>query len=598
MFRFLSLLGGSTSRCRLTTLLLMAFVAMSFGSVAQAQEHGASISKGCTGPVRSCDIDADCADADLCTPEVCNLLIPDATSCTFTAAHNDQLGDNLAIVAAWDVINPDGLNGQAPIRSPLAGDAPIIDITGNAVCTNTVGGALDVTPITFNGSNALLPCSIGPDLGGGIGAVQFGSEGYEPTADDPSPLPDQVTVTVVDLCDGTPDGNCLPDFENDVEFSAQTNVVDGCESGGPPVTCPDGDQCITEACNPNSGQCEVIDEVICPDNPNQCLTDECNPANGLCEVVDETICPDNPNQCLTDDCNPANGLCEVVDETICPDNPNQCLTDDCNPANGQCEVVDEVVCDDETCTECDPLDGACKDKDPYPEECVDEGRCRTPGYWGSHGGTEKLPKSTNVTQGVIDSVGALQVCGFTITQSDLLYDDSALEAMCVSVKGESVRQLLRQMTAATLNVVISGGNGDGSGTAQAELMADCNDVCAGTGDPTRDMQQCIGEVDCYNNGGSWDSVLDMCIWLGTCYDDGDLMTGSGDRCYFDEDGIPDGCNEEFEDCFVDETCHDRDLCPGLDDDILEPGELCFAGGPASSPSACKDARKNNWYMTD
>jgi hypothetical protein len=172
-----------------------------------------------------------------------------------------------------------------------------------------------------------------------------------------------------------------------------------------------------------------------------------------------------------------------------------------------------------------------------------------------------------VTQAVIDAAGgSLDVCGTTITNTDLGSDQSAIEAICVAVKGELELQLVRQLTAAALNCAVTPCSSEHS-----DLVDDCNDTCAdGSGDRT--INECIDELDCFNNGGVWDE--DSCVFPGTCDSD-------GEACLTDEDclGI-----EDF--CVPNESCHDRDLCP-------PEGDCFFDGGPASSPSKCNAARKND-----
>jgi hypothetical protein len=154
---------------------------------------------------------------------------------------------------------------------------------------------------------------------------------------------------------------------------------------------------------------------------------------------------------------------------------------------------------------------------------------------------------------------------------------SAIEAMCVRVKGVTERQLVRQLTAAALNCVL----GDCS-PAHTAMLASCNNVCAtGVGD----AGQCIDELDCFNNGGDWDGSMcttgaGLCEIGGEACDDGNPCVGLGDSC------LPD------------ETCHDRDLCPDLDDDgAINGSDFCFEPpGPASSPRKCNAARKNDTYV--
>jgi hypothetical protein len=484
MFKYLSCLGGSTSRCRFTTLMLMAFVAITFSSVAQAQLHGVLFLKGCTSPVRLCDSDDECSDANECTNDVCDLSIPDTTSCQIRIINTDGLNDTLIVNEAFDTM----MATAGDVRVPAVGNLPITAVYGNTTCV--VAGA--------------LPCTIGPDIGTGDGSVTFLQNTYVPADDDPNPLPDLGTVLLQDACDGTPDVGCsqLP-FEGTV--TAQTILVGGC------------------------------------DNPNLPVSTECT---------------DDGDVCFAAGCD-GNGVCvqDHVDNSACPDDPD--------------------------CQFCDPVDG-CILIDPQPDICVDDGRCRTPGFWGARGGIEKAPKSQNITQAVIDQAilengSGLPVCGIYIDNTDLLSNMSAIEAMCVSVKGVTERQLVRQLTAAALNCVLGECNAE-----HTAMLAGCNAVCdSGVGD----AGMCIDALDCFNNGGDWDG--------STCITGAGFCAGSAEPC----DDV-NTCVEMGDFCLPDETCHDRDLCPDLDDDgDINGSDFCFEPpGPASSPRKCNAARKNDVYV--
>jgi hypothetical protein len=103
---------------------------------------------------------------------------------------------------------------------------------------------------------------------------------------------------------------------------------------------------------------------------------------------------------------------------------------------------------------------------------------------------------------VIDAAGGcLDICGERITNTCLNDADSAVEAMCVAVEGVSERQLARQLTAAALNCVVSGGGATCSGISIEDLFADCNLVCSSSGTSgTRTVQECIDRLDDFNNG--------------------------------------------------------------------------------------------------
>ena len=183
-------------------------------------------------------------------------------------------------------------------------------------------------------------------------------------------------------------------------------------------------------------------------------------------------------------------------------------------------------------------------------------RCRTPGFWGTHACPEvpttlastcEKSGSQNITQQVIDAAGGcLEICGERITNTALDSADSALEAICVNVAGVSERQLARQLTAAALNCVMSGGGSSCAGVSIEPFFAECNRVCAGTAG-TLTVEECIDAIDCWNNGG-----------------------------HPQADG---GCRSDGEDC------HQAPLCnPSLG--------LCFTeAAPAGSSSACGKAKR-------
>jgi len=108
--------------------------------------------------------------------------------------------------------------------------------------------------------------------------------------------------------------------------------------------------------------------------------------------------------------------------------------------------------------------------------------CRTPGFWGTHAGTEKR-KSTDLAQAVIDYAGGLiMVCGEPITTTDVPDVESSTEAICVAPSGEPKLQLARHLTAAALNCIVSGGGADCTGISIGPDWAAANDVCINGGD--------------------------------------------------------------------------------------------------------------------
>ncbi len=280
---------------------------------------------------------------------------------------------------------------------------------------------------------------------------------------------------------------------------------------------------------------------------------EFNERLGACTTNDisNAQCPDN-EFCATVVCNEETDTCDTTDISTsqCPDN-EFCATIVCNEEVDRCVTTDISTeqCPD-ICTECDEGTDGCVTADPLPPEC-EVAICRTPGFWGTHAGTDKNG-SRNITQAVIDAAGGcLQICGEIITSTGVQDAESALEAICVSPKGDSKQQLVRQLTAAALNCIISGGGSDCTGISIESLFQDCNTACEeGDGEM---IGPCIELIDCFNNGGH--PVLD----------------GESVVC----EDVPDELN-----------CHLRPL-------VNEELGLNFEPpGPAGSAKGCNKARKN------
>jgi len=166
---------------------------------------------------------------------------------------------------------------------------------------------------------------------------------------------------------------------------------------------------------------------------------------------------------------------------------------------------------------------------------------------------------------VIDSAGGLDVCGTTITNTDAGNSASAIEGMCVSVKGDKKRQLVRQLTAAALNCELSGGASGDCNMEHQDLIADCNLTCA-SDSGGRSVNECIEEIDCFNNGGGWNEG----------------------KCGY----IPGRCDVSGE------YCDENSDCTGLGDTMCEPTVNCHDLSLCEDDSdfSCKTARKNDVYV--
>jgi hypothetical protein len=173
------------------------------------------------------------------------------------------------------------------------------------------------------------------------------------------------------------------------------------------------------------------------------------------------------------------------------------------------------------------------------ERCSETHACRSPGFWGTHAG-----EPNNLAQRVIDDAGGCAgICGEVVGDTALESADSVVEGICVSPRGDVRLQLVRQLTAMSLNCAANGYGFDCSGHVRfAPLFAACNEACA---ERTGDVGDCIAMIDCFNNGGETD-----------------LATG---LCYTDTIA----------------NCHLRPLPPPYDGNT-----------PATSSQACSQARKN------
>ncbi len=255
----------------------------------------------------------------------------------------------------------------------------------------------------------------------------------------------------------------------------------------------------------------------------------------------------------------------------------------CNHDLISCNNQVSVVCTDQYGREAISSDDAECSIPPCREEI-----CRTPGFWGTHAGTEK-PRSQNITQAVINKGGPLQVCGEIIDNTMIGCGDSALEAICVSVKGTQQLQLVRQLTAAALNCIMSNGNADCSGVSIDQIFADCNSVCKGDTVAGWDIGKCIGAIDCFNNGGIY---KDGFCQTGTCSNDPSKPCNEDDlsNCGVSNPFI--AWLQNVSCVPLEGNCHERELC---NEDV----GLCFEPpGPAGSSRACNEARKNSCYVAE
>jgi hypothetical protein len=98
-----------------------------------------------------------------------------------------------------------------------------------------------------------------------------------------------------------------------------------------------------------------------------------------------------------------------------------------------------------------------------------------------------------VTQGILDAAGGIDICGVHIDNTKIDSATSALEAMCVSVEGESKIQLARSLMAAALSSA-----GGGNTFVDFDL---CNMVCVDPAATKEDISACITAAGNFNESG-------------------------------------------------------------------------------------------------
>ncbi|HEX9688674.1 MAG TPA: SBBP repeat-containing protein, partial [Thermoanaerobaculia bacterium] len=138
--------------------------------------------------------------------------------------------------------------------------------------------------------------------------------------------------------------------------------------------------------------------------------------------------------------------------------------------------------------------------------------CRDAGFWATHADVDPAKQcSQNITAAVITlGGGAIDICGETLTAAATTDDEStnliesvdnassALEALCV-MDGDQRLQLARQLTALSLNCIVSGLGADCAGSAElANVFASCNVACI---ENAAIVASCIERIECLNRGG-------------------------------------------------------------------------------------------------
>lgn len=366
---------------------------------------------------------------------------------------------------------------------------------------------------------------------------------------------------------------------------------DGFVAGGTPCRASTGVCDISEVCTGSNADCPgdgfAGTGTVCRNSTGICdVPENCTGSAGNCppdlSQPDDTPCDDGAFCTIGDVC--TSGECGGTIRG-CSDGI-ACTVDGCDEAADSCtHDGDNSQCDDdEPCT----VD-VCEDNFGcvYTWSC-NAGICRTAGYWSTHAGYERRNDNYNVTQAVLDAVGGIDLCGLHVTETSNLNRpyvqglglSSALEGLCISIRGDQELQLYRQLTAAALNCAISGGDCDETLVGLIDVaFSACSDLCE-TGIEEVDgpsVNECIEKLDCYNNGWLW---VDGTCAAGYCELAPELSCG----------GFTGACPEG--DCVPFEgSCHSQPLCN-------KALGVCPKRASASSSRACREALGNDCTLLD
>lgn len=215
-------------------------------------------------------------------------------------------------------------------------------------------------------------CAVPPD-------EEYGVCNFETVATDATPCNDEQPCTQEDKC---VQGTCVGTWKN----------------------CNDDNQCTTDSCDVNTGQClNVLAPNACDDS-NACTQDWCEPAMGCQHVAlqdgkpceDGNLCTkeescqegacfpqtylecEDYNPCTEDTCDPTKGCVFQVKLNLPCEDGNACTLGDMCNSNGKCSGSAKLDCDDgESCTEdwCEP-DVGCKHQTKEDgKQCEDGNAC-------------------------------------------------------------------------------------------------------------------------------------------------------------------------------------------------------------------------------
>ena len=333
---------------------------------------------GCVGELLACDDGNPCTD-DLCDAEA---------GCVNEPADNDCDDGNACTSPDYCL---DGV---------CVGDT--LDCEDGNPCT-----ANSCLPASGCQSEVLEgPCDDGDECTTNdtcVGAVCSG---------EPQVCEDDGNFCTNDLCD--PDVGCvfdpndLPCDDGNPCTTGDTCANGECLPGDTLFECNDNDECTTDSCDVDSGDCFHLPNSQPCDDGDPCTTvDQC--ANGDCAPGPQVDCDDG-NPCTTDSCD-AQGACKSAPASSACEDGNLCtLNDMC--LGGACQPGIPVICDDgKVCTDdsCDEQDGCLFEAIPG---CCDNSLLES--YWeeGFESGVESsagwevdMPQGNDVGWHLLDGFG-------------------------------------------------------------------------------------------------------------------------------------------------------------------------------------------------
>ena len=521
-----------------------------------------------------CDDGDSCTENDVCSNGVCQgtpINCDEGNPCTNnTCVDGMCFLKNLNGTHCYDgdhcTFNDICINGQCV-------GTPIVCEDGNP-CTNNV--CLDGVCVFSNNTD---PCDDG-DLctfddrcvGGQCIGTPISCNDYNECTQD---------ECILGQCHHFPIGSNLWTHCDDGDNCTHSDMCVNGQCIGTPIDCNDGNICTTNECDPQTGECVIVNNELYCDDGDICTThDVC--VNGTC--LGEPMDCDDGDPCTEDVC--VNGNCfhrqmynEPCDDTdpctvndtcvqtllrdngylscigepkICNDG-NVCTEDECNPSTGNCETTNNnLPCDDgNPCTLNDVCNnGTCSG---VLRDCEDNNVC---------------------TFGICDTLtGNCMYTYLNVSCDDgdlCTHSDFCIEGQCVGIPVDC-----DDGDVCTINDRCN------ATTGQCEYDPfDCDDSNECTSDVCLDM----GGAMCFHkniNDGHYCDDGDLCTDHDTCIE-GECIgipksCGNGNVC------TSGTCDPNTGNCTV---MHNNDPCD--DGNACTENDVCINGACLGTPKYCHD----------